>query len=169
MASVFYVQKPLICCQNIFDKTEILKKIEKSSQTFWNTETYPSYKPQNNGRKCDILNNKPEFLFYRPSIYRHRYHSTKKYVTKQIGLSKLNAILILSFEWKLILKAETLKLIWHNWALFWYCTASINLGSYLSVQFKLSKAGIASWDNILKQTKLIDHLFSIPIPCWNQH
>lgn len=99
-------------------QTEILKKIEKSSQTFWNTETYPSCKPQNNGRKCDILNNKPEFLFYRPSIYRHRYHSTKKYVTKQIGLSKLNAILILSFEWKLILKAETLKLIWHNWALF---------------------------------------------------
>lgn len=95
-----------------------IKKIVKSSQTFWNTETYPSCKPQNNGRKCDILNNKPEFLFYRPSIYRHRYHSTKKYVTKQIGLSKLNAILILSFEWKLILKAETLKLIWHNWALF---------------------------------------------------
>lgn len=63
MASVFYVQKPLICCQNIFDKTEILKKIEKSSQTFWNTETYPSCKPQNNGRKCDILKNKPEFLF----------------------------------------------------------------------------------------------------------
>lgn len=42
----------------------------------------------------------------------------QKYVTKQIGLSKLNAFLILSFEWKLILKAETMKLIWHNWALF---------------------------------------------------
>lgn len=30
-----------------------------------------------NGRNCDILNNKPEFLFYRPSIRQNRYHVTK--------------------------------------------------------------------------------------------